>query len=68
MATLTDYQDKGVPEPERFFESNRNLSMNEYRSKIVETYGPPGRDKNMEKMVNAAVLLYAVTNKNRNWF
>ena len=68
MATLTDYQDKGVPEPERFFESNRGLSMNEYRSKIVETYGSPGRDKNMEKMVNAAVLLYAVTNKNRNWF
>ena len=61
MATLMDYQDKGVMEPERFYLTYRNLAPEQYKAKIVETYGPmTGRDKKMEAMVNAAVLAYAI--------
>jgi hypothetical protein len=61
MATLEDYRDMSVPDPERFFAAHRNLRPEEYRSKIVETYGPAeGRDKRMEATVNAAVLAYVI--------
>jgi len=60
MATLMDYQDKGVMEPEKFFNANKHLRPEEYQAKIVEVYGPAaGRDKKLEAMVNAAVLAYA---------
>jgi hypothetical protein len=61
MATLLDYQNSGVPEPERFYEANKHLPPEQYRTKIVETYGSPaGRDKKMEATVNAAVLAYVL--------
>jgi hypothetical protein len=61
MTTLMDYQDRGVPEPERFCLMNKDLSPEQYRSKIIETYGPPaGRDKKMDAIVNAAVLAYII--------
>ena len=60
MTTLMDYQDAGVPEAERFFAMHGKLSKDAYASKIIETYGPPsGRDKRLESIVNAAVVLYA---------
>ena len=60
MATLMDYQDKGVMDPERFFNANKHLRPEEYQAKIVEVYGQPaGRDRKMEALVNAAVLAYA---------
>ena len=60
MATLMDYQNKGVAEPDKFYIANRHLRPEEYQAKIVEVYGPPaGRDKKMEAIVNAAVLAYA---------
>jgi hypothetical protein len=58
MTTLMDFQDKGAPEPEMFHAMYKGLRPEEYREKIIETYGPAGRDMKMEKMVNAAVLLY----------
>jgi len=55
-----DYQDAGVPEAERFFAMYGKLPKNAYVSKIIEIYGPAtGRDKRLETIVNAAVLLYA---------
>jgi len=60
MATLMDYQDKGVMEPERFHSAYKGLAPEQYKAKIIETYGPAsGRDRKMEAMVNAAVLAYA---------
>ena len=60
MVTLMDYQDKGVMEPERFYETYKHLSSEDYGKKITEVYGPPsGRDKKMDSMVNAAILAYA---------
>jgi len=60
MATLMDYQNAGVMEPERFYNMNKHLRPEEYQAKIVEVYGKPaGRDKKMESLVNAAVLAYA---------
>ena len=59
MATLKDYLDKGVMEPEKFFSVYGNLPQEGYKAKIIEMYGPTnGRDKNMEAMANAAVLAY----------
>jgi hypothetical protein len=61
MATLLDYQNSGVPEPEKFYATYKHLPQEQYKAKIAETYGPPaGRDKKMEAMVNAAVLAYIV--------
>jgi len=61
MATLEDYHEKGVPEPERFFAMYGKLKPEEYKAKIIEIYGPSeGRDKRMEATVNAAVLAYVV--------
>ncbi|MCL2890788.1 MAG: hypothetical protein FWF40_02720 [Methanomassiliicoccaceae archaeon] len=61
MTTLEDYHERGVPEPERFFAAYGKLKPEEYKAKIVETYGPAeGRDKRMEATVNAAVLAYVV--------
>jgi hypothetical protein len=61
MATLMDYHDRGVTDPERFYMAHKELAPEEYASKIVEMYGPAsGRDKKMEAMVNIAVLAYAV--------
>ena len=61
MATLMDYQDRGVMEPERFYLTYKGLSQEQYRAKIVEIYGPAsGRDRKMETMVNAAVLAYVL--------
>jgi hypothetical protein len=61
MATLMDYQDKGVPEAERFYMLHKGLNKEEYGAKITETYGPAsGRDRKMEIIVNAAVIAYAV--------
>ncbi|MCL2785995.1 MAG: hypothetical protein FWD81_02085 [Methanomassiliicoccaceae archaeon] len=61
MVTLMDYQDKGVPEPERFHASHKNLSAEEYGARITKTYGQAsGRDKRMEAIVNAAVLAYVL--------
>jgi hypothetical protein len=60
MATLTDYLDKGVMGPERFFSAHKHLRPEEYKAKVTEVYGPPsGRDKYLEAMANAAVLAYA---------
>ncbi|MCL1984609.1 MAG: hypothetical protein FWG58_04335 [Methanomassiliicoccaceae archaeon] len=59
MATLLDYQHMSVPEPDKFYGMYKNLKPEEYRAKIIETYGPAaGRDKKVEAMVNAAVLAY----------
>jgi hypothetical protein len=61
MATLRDYQNKDVMDPERFCTAHKGLPPEEYAAKITEIYGPAsGRDKRMEAMVNAAVLAYAV--------
>jgi len=61
MATLMDYQDKGVPEPERFYAMYKDLPQDRYRERITETYGQAsGRDHRMERMVNAAVLAYVL--------
>jgi hypothetical protein len=60
MATLKDYQNEGVMEPERFYVMYKDLKPEEYKAKILEVYGQPGgRDKKMEAMVNVAVLAYA---------
>jgi hypothetical protein len=60
MATLMDYQDKGVMDAERFFNTYKHLRPEEYGAKIAEIYGQPAvRDKRMEAIVNAAVLAYA---------
>ncbi|MCL1904597.1 MAG: hypothetical protein FWG19_00530 [Methanomassiliicoccaceae archaeon] len=59
MATLMDYQDRGVPEPDRFYGTYKNLKPEEYKAKVIETYGPAaGRDKKIEALVNAVVLAY----------
>ena len=59
MATLMDYQDRGVMEPERFHAAHKGLPPEEYKAKIVEMYGPAaGRDRKMASLVNAAVLAY----------
>jgi len=59
MATLMDYQDRGVMEPEKFYAAHKDLSKEEYRTKIVDMYGPAAtRDKKMWSLVNAAVLAY----------
>ncbi|MDR2866912.1 MAG: hypothetical protein LBV13_05900 [Methanomassiliicoccaceae archaeon] len=56
-----DYQDKGVPDAERFYAANRNLPREAYRARIIETYGPAsGRDRKIEAIVNAAVLAYVL--------
>ncbi|MCL2712425.1 MAG: hypothetical protein FWD37_04030 [Methanomassiliicoccaceae archaeon] len=60
MTTLMDFNDKSVDEPEKFYAMHKNLKPEEYKAKIIETYGPAGRDKKMESLVNAVVLLYAV--------
>ncbi|MCL2608074.1 MAG: hypothetical protein FWD92_05945 [Methanomassiliicoccaceae archaeon] len=59
MATLMDYQDKGVMDPERFYAAHKGLSKEEYKAKIIEMYGPAtSRDKKMGALVNVAVLAY----------
>ena len=61
MATLMDYQDKGVMESDRFYSTYRHLRPEEYRSKIIEMYGSAGgRDRRMEEIVNAAVIAYVL--------
>ena len=59
MTTLMDYQDRGVPDPESFCASHKNLPKDAYKAKIIEIYGPAeGRDRKIEIIVNAAVLAY----------
>ena len=61
MTTLMDYQDKGVPEAERFHMMHKGLSQERYKEKIIETYGTAAsRDRRMETIVNAAVLAYVL--------
>lgn len=61
MTTLMDYQDKGVPEPERFYAMYGTLSKKDYRERITATYGQvTGRDKRMEALVNAVVLAFVL--------
>jgi hypothetical protein len=61
MATLLDYQNSGVPEPDKFYAAHKHLTPDQYKAKVIEIYGPAaGRDKKMESMVNAAVLAYIV--------
>lgn len=60
MTTLADFNDRSVPDAARFFALYGKLTPNEYRTKITETYGPAaGRDKILEAIVNAAVLMFA---------
>ncbi len=57
--TLLDYEKRGVPEPQDFFEENRHLGLSEYRSMVSETYGPASnRSQTLKVMVNEAVMLY----------
>ncbi len=57
--TLLDYEKGEVPDPREFFEANRRLEAESYRSLIVQAYGPPeSRAPAVKAMVNEAVLLY----------
>jgi hypothetical protein len=56
-----DYDDKGVPEPEGFYVSYKDLTKDEYRAKVTEVYGPAeSRDRKMAAMANAAVVAYVI--------
>ncbi len=59
--TLLDYERGEVPGARDFFEANRHMGAEEYRSLIVQAYGPAAsRAPAVKAMVNEAVLLYLI--------
>ncbi len=60
-AALLDYEQGRVPGPRDFFEANRHLGAEEYRSLISQTYGPvASRTPAVKATVNEALLLYLI--------